>query len=412
MNKIIVLPGTADAIFFINEVDYLTKNFDEVIIISYLGDEEKFSRISNEKGFTYYVVKTRIFKTIINMDFYKWLLSKSVIKEIKDVFSLSKQGLFRLLYILHYGLFYVEAKKYIDKVLLKNNKDRIYLYSFWLTRAAYTIAHYSINRENSVKRILSRAHGYDIYEERNPMNYLPFRNYINSNLDEIHFISNDGLNYFSNKYVSEGLCSKKYISRLGTFNPNILRKKIYDKNKICIASCSSIIPIKRLDLIIDVIANIDIPVEWIHIGVGIQKSEMESYAANKLKGKVFHFLGQINNSEILKTYVEYDVDFFINMSDSEGIPVSIMEAMSLGIPTIARNVGGINEIVNTNTGCLIGRIDNLDYVYRQVNVTTKQRFYEVDKYISKSGESLNIWKLKFDANNNYEEFFRCIKEIQ
>ena len=32
---------------------------------------------------------------------------------------------------------------------------------------------------------------------------------------------------------------------------------------------------------------------------------------------------------------------FINMSDSEGVPVSIMEALSIGIPVIARAVGGI-----------------------------------------------------------------------
>lgn len=41
------------------------------------------------------------------------------------------------------------------------------------------------------------------------------------------------------------------------------------------------------------------------------------------------------------------------MSDSEGIPVSIMEAMSFGIPVIARNVGGMSEIVNEENGLLL-----------------------------------------------------------
>ena len=47
------------------------------------------------------------------------------------------------------------------------------------------------------------------------------------------------------------------------------------------------------------------------------------------------------------------MDYFINLSDSEGIPVSIMEAMSVGIPIIARDVGGNREIVTNNNGCLL-----------------------------------------------------------
>ena len=48
-----------------------------------------------------------------------------------------------------------------------------------------------------------------------------------------------------------------------------------------------------------------------------------------------------------------DFDLFVNMSLSEGIPVSIMEAISFGIPIIATNVGGNAEIVNDETGVLI-----------------------------------------------------------
>ncbi|NCO54621.1 MAG: glycosyltransferase, partial [Bacteroidetes bacterium] len=49
------------------------------------------------------------------------------------------------------------------------------------------------------------------------------------------------------------------------------------------------------------------------------------------------------------------VDLFINVSESEGIPVSIMEALSAGIPVIATNVGGTNEIVNNDVGFLIDK---------------------------------------------------------
>ncbi len=61
----------------------------------------------------------------------------------------------------------------------------------------------------------------------------------------------------------------------------------------------------------------------------------------------------MSNDKILDVYEQFDVDFFINLSDSEWIPVTIMEAMPMGIPVIDRNVGGISEIVNKSNGLLL-----------------------------------------------------------
>ncbi|NMC40567.1 MAG: glycosyltransferase, partial [Bacteroidales bacterium] len=44
---------------------------------------------------------------------------------------------------------------------------------------------------------------------------------------------------------------------------------------------------------------------------------------------------------------------FINVSSSEGVPVSVMEALSFGIPVIATDAGGTSEIVNNTNGRLI-----------------------------------------------------------
>jgi glycosyltransferase involved in cell wall biosynthesis len=405
MNKVIILPGKMDSVFFINEIDYITKNFDEVLVISYPGEESVFSKIAKEKGFRYVVVKTNLYKVLFDVDFYKWLFDTNTKTEIKSAFSISKKGFSKLIYILYYGLFYIHTKKFIDYEIGKCPSDNVYLYSFWLSRGAYTIANYNINRKSNVMKLLSRAHGYDLYEERNSMNYLPFREFINENIDEIHFISENGMKYFTNKFDKNSISSRKYISRLGTYNPNSFHKEVKFKKKICIASCSSTISVKRLDLIIDVIANINISVEWIHIGIGNLQNSMKSYAEEKLFGKAYHFLGEMENSAILKTYNEYDVDFFINMSDSEGVPVSIMEAMSAGIPTIARNVGGNKEIVNMNTGLLIEDTSNMELVYSLVNEEIRTRICDTNIYQLKSIECIKLWDEKYNAYKNYNKFF-------
>ena len=61
------------------------------------------------------------------------------------------------------------------------------------------------------------------------------------------------------------------------------------------------------------------------------------------------------NFEILDFYKNNYIDLFINLSYSEGIPVSIMEAMSYSIPTLATNVGGVSELVNEDNGVLVER---------------------------------------------------------
>ena len=41
------------------------------------------------------------------------------------------------------------------------------------------------------------------------------------------------------------------------------------------------------------------------------------------------------------------MDFYIVSSDEEGLPVSMLEAMSFGLPVIATDVGAIGEVIET-----------------------------------------------------------------
>ena len=65
------------------------------------------------------------------------------------------------------------------------------------------------------------------------------------------------------------------------------------------------------------------------------------------------FTGPISNNKVFELYRTTPIDLFINVSKSEGIPVSIMEALSVSIPVLATNCGGIEEIVNNEVGYII-----------------------------------------------------------
>ena len=64
-------------------------------------------------------------------------------------------------------------------------------------------------------------------------------------------------------------------------------------------------------------------------------------------------MGHYPNEELLRYYGSNHVDLFINTSSTEGVPVSIMEAQSFGIPVIATDTGGVKEVVTEGTGSLL-----------------------------------------------------------
>lgn len=403
MKKIFFFVGKMDYSFFLNEIQYLKKKYETVEIIAYAGNRNVYDKISQEYSFNYNIIKNISLFSFFSPFFFKWFFKYETLNEIKENFSLSKTGLKKILYILLYGNFCVSIQKQIRQ-LLKQETEEILLYSYWLTRGAYSFCYLKNEMKNTKIRVISRAHGYDLYENRNSLNYLPFRRYIDNHIDRIYFISEHGKNYFQNRYKF-GNMHKYSISRLGIENTFNLRKKIIPKNCICIASCSSIIEIKRLDILIDILSRLKIDFYWIHLGEGNLSQKIKKQAEKVLNHRNYKFYGNVKNSEILNIYLENDVDYFINTSDSEGIPVSIMEAISFGIPCIGRNVGGMREIVNIQTGLLLDEID-----YEKIEKFLEIRLNNVKAYENISRTAIEFWRKNYNAKNNYNVFLEKVEE--
>ena len=101
---------------------------------------------------------------------------------------------------------------------------------------------------------------------------------------------------------------------------------------------------------------------------------------------------------------QQNVDLFVNLSTTEGLPVSIMEAMAHRIPAIATEVGGTPEIVidGTNWSFII----ELNFSNEQlVNAIKKIYFLDV-KHKEKINENAYETSRKyFDAEKNYNDFY-------
>lgn len=95
------------------------------------------------------------------------------------------------------------------------------------------------------------------------------------------------------------------------------------------------------------------------VGGGSLKRELEVYSEEIGLSNSVIFLGERKDiAELLTTF-----DLFILPSLTEGISITLLEAMAAGIPVVASEVGGNSEIIeNKKTGLLIPVNNSLKWV--------------------------------------------------
>lgn len=288
--------------------------------------------------------------------------------------------------------------------MIKHNfSDKICFYSYWANNSALAI----ILLKNQFPSIqICRAHGGDLYEYRQKNNYLPFREILVKNLTRMYPVSIHGEQYLKSffKYSFDLAIERSY---LGTIQP--VTTPIGKSVRFTVVSCSSLISLKRIHLIIESIALLTQHISWIHFGDGPLKAALATLAQEKLSTKQnieFTFKGFVSNAELIDFYAHNHVDVFINTSQYEGIPVSMMEAQSFGIPIIGTDVGAVGEIVTPQTGKLIPEdatpeviADNIRFILSQSPEQTLLLRLACKAH----------WEANFKAANNFSTFAKNLK---
>ena len=387
--------------FIENEIHFLSKAFKKVVIISGASDSSLQRSVPQNveiKKITYDY--TFSFQEII-MSIFSWRL----IKELSLMFfSYKKLPIFgRLKTIITSNANSFRLKKlYSNEIDSLNLNTKKYLYSFWFNDSTYALG--LMKKENPDLKVFSRAHRWDLYFDQNKYDYLPFRLQTSKHIDVIYSASLEGIQYFKEKWKISNHNNLK-LSRLGVVPQQLLSTNISSK---IIVSCSNIIPVKRVEKIIESLAFIKTEkVTWVHFGTGIKDIEVKDLALKLLNEKVsFEFMGRLENSKLLLWYKKNKPDLFINLSYSEGIPVSIMEAMSFGIPCVASSVGGCIELVTSSVGYPV-RVDALP----EEIAKTIDDFFNLSTLEKESmrKKSHNHILESFNSTKNYIEFCRSLK---
>lgn len=299
-----------------------------------------------------------------------------------------KYNLFRLIGLIHEaGVLSVELKPLLEKA---NNK----VYSYWFND---NVSRLVLTRWFGLKpEIVTRVHLYDFEEEFSGRGYLSFRYAEMRQVEKVVPISDYAQTYLKRRF--KGLENITYVSRLGAKPGKFNQGNIGDELRI--VTCSSLTWYKRPLLLAELIGHFRGKVHWVHFGSGNMIDDFLKKTSGLSSNIRFEFKGHVSNTEILEYYNKQGVDVLLNVSNFEGIPFSMMEAIADGIPVIGCNICGVPEIVTNETGYLL-----------PVDFNPEEEVANLENWIIENARSQafrqgvqQFYQKCYMANKNYPDF--------
>lgn len=336
--------GTGEQ-FFEAEVIELSSHFDEIILfpLSQIGE----SRIIPAN------VKVNLALAATNKSISRWQKIKSLplvfqilfhearkSKKFSVIFKKRRTLISAIIQARH------DAATFCQSVDFESFNDNFF-YSFWMNSGALLLA--ILKKQNKIEAFNFRVNGYDIYNERHEDNYLNFRYFNYQQVNQVFVLSTPAVSYLKalNLYPA-----KIRLNHYGIYDKGI--NPFSQSEEIQLVSCSNLIPLKRIDRLIDGLKHLSHKkVVWTHFGDGPLMGELKKKAEELSDNIQVDFRGNVNNELIIDMYRTTTIHAFLHTSETEGFGMAILEAQSFGIPAIVIGVGGVVDIVSNQTGIVL-----------------------------------------------------------
>ena len=251
------------------------------------------------------------------------------------------------------GALFREFVKQIPEEVLRG-RNRIILYSYWLNPAAAAEALFKkhLRKKYSVPvTAYARAHGEGDLYRRGLDRFRPCLKLLNKELDAVCPISRDGQESLMKDGILRAETCRLGVKKQAPFLPA-------DDHVPLVVSCSVMNDNKRVEKIAEILSRFTREIRWVHFGGGETEQMVRDFCEKHLPGNVHWKLhGWTARDAIMEFYRTEKPDLFLNVSRLEGIPVSIMEAMSCSIPCAATGVGASGEIVSDSRNGFLLPVD-------------------------------------------------------
>jgi colanic acid/amylovoran biosynthesis glycosyltransferase len=244
----------------------------------------------------------------------------------------------------------LNAIRLLDSPIIKdriiNCDEGAVLYFYWGRGACEFLPFVDTSKFD---KIVVRMHRYDLFEYAND-GYIPYREDLLNSITLTAPSSEAGETHLKALYPKAK--AEIAVLRCGTVNDGGMSPEPEDK-VLRVVSCSYLFPVKRVNLMIESLAYVDFPIMWRHVGDGALMDQLKDLVREKGLEEKFIFEGALDTRDVLNFLTANGFDLFVNTSASEGVPFSIMEALSVGLPIMATDVGGSGEIVHEGVGVLL-----------------------------------------------------------
>lgn len=184
-------------------------------------------------------------------------------------------------------------------------------------------------------RVIYVSHGWSALYNGGKLRkiYKVVENWLSFITDKVLCISECDFNLALNDI---GIKREKLVLLRNNILPLSCLKKTKRYTKTRVLSVGRFVKPKRFDILIEAIKQLNFELHLVGDG-----PQLEGLKKNAPKNVFFH--GEIEGFE---NFADYDL--FCLISDSEGLPLSAIEAMCCGLPLVLSNVGGCSELIQDN----------------------------------------------------------------
>jgi glycosyltransferase involved in cell wall biosynthesis len=272
-------------------------------------------------------------------------------------------------------------------------------YDFWFENSTLALA--ALRQRGEIRCAVARAHRFDAFDfEEAGLRRVPFREFKADHLDAIFPIAEDSADYMRERVG--GNAGKVRLARLGVPLPATCPETLAEPPLV--VSCSSLISRKQVHLIPEVLRACERPLRWVHFGEGSERQRVEAAASLLPDAVSWELPGRVENPVVCAFYAENGVSALLSLSLSEGVPVSMMEAQSYGVPIVALAVGGVPEIVRAGTGALLAADAGVPEVAAALSRAVDPGSFDREAIRA-------AFSTRYEASANYREFADALLKI-
>lgn len=145
------------------------------------------------------------------------------------------------------------------------------------------------------------------------------------------------------------------------------------------------------------------PFEVEVVGTGASRWQLDAVAEELGVSDLIHYVGTVPYDQLEKAY-QY-ADIFVLTSLSEGMPSVILEAMGCGLPVVASDVGGNNELVEEGVNGYLIKGDDIETLAQQLT-----RLIDDESLRRQMGQVGREKALKYDWENIMREYNKLYEQ--